>query len=148
MGNVGQWLNAGAGAQQQNAWSDCHLEFFGGAERDLLTRLNLNLLACCRIAADAGSTVPHLQDPESSNLDALTIPQVLSDEADEILEHLLALLFGKLMLLRKSIGQVFAGDRLWSACHGGLLPMCVMGRNTKVLTSFRLFSTTMAEPDA
>ena len=33
----------------------------------------------------------------------------------------LIMLLGQLMLLRESIGQVLAGDRLWSVCHRDLL---------------------------
>ena len=48
--------------------SDRHLEFFGDAEGDLFAGLDLDRFTRRRITAHAGSTIPHLQDPESGDL--------------------------------------------------------------------------------
>src|SRR5450830_1302976 len=115
-----------------DSWrSDRHLEFLGGAEGHPFARLDLDRLAGRRIAAHAGGTLAHLQDAEPGDSYPLAFLQVLSDQADEVLQHLLALLLGKLMLVRKCVGQMLSGDRLAglgfrrSGCycfHGILLP--------------------------
>jgi len=92
--------------------SDRHLEFFGDAEGDLFAGLDLDRFTRCRITAHAGSTVPHLQTPESGDLHPLAFLQVFSDQAGKILKNFLALLFGELMLFRQGMGQLLCADRL------------------------------------
>jgi hypothetical protein len=77
--------------------SDCHLEFFGDAEGDLIAGLDLDRFTCRRVATHTGRTTTHLQTPQSDDLHALTFLQVLDDQTGKILKELLALLFGKLM---------------------------------------------------
>ena len=87
--------------------SDRHLEFFGDAEGDLFAGLDLDRFTRCRITAHAGSTVPHLQTPESGDLHPLAFLQVFSDQAGKILKNFLALLFGELMLFAKAWANCF-----------------------------------------
>src|SRR5215471_8836143 len=51
--------------------SDRFLQFFGCAECDLLARLDLNLLAGRRIAANARGALAHLKNTEPADADAL-----------------------------------------------------------------------------
>jgi hypothetical protein len=46
------------------------------------------------------------------------------------------MLLGELMLLRESIGQVLAGDRLWSVCH----EIYSCNGSSKVLAGFGSFN--------
>jgi hypothetical protein len=68
--------------------SDRHLEFFGDAEGDLFAGLDLDRFTRRRITAHAGSTIPHLQTPESGDLYSLAFLQVLSDQTGKILKNL------------------------------------------------------------
>src|SRR5665213_569685 len=110
-------------ASMKNRRSDRHLQFLGGAEGDLLARLDLDRLAGRRIAAHAGGALAHLENAEPGDLDPLAFFQVLGDKADEIFEHLLTLLLGHLVLLGQGVGQMLGGDRLarfrrtWGCCH-------------------------------
>src|ERR1035437_6362112 len=98
-----------------DAWrSDRHLEFLGGAEGDLLACLDFDGLAGRRIAAHAGGALAHLQYTEAGDLHPLAPLQVLGDQADEVLDHLLALFLGKLMRVRERVGQMLGGDWLSS----------------------------------
>jgi hypothetical protein len=83
-----------------------HFEFLGGAKGDLLAGLDLDLRAGFRIAAHAGSTIPHLQNSKPGDLHSLALLQVFDDEADEVFQHHQRLRLGKLMLLRQRIGQM------------------------------------------
>src|SRR5262245_28149360 len=98
--------------------SDRHLEFFGDAEGDLFAGLDLDRLTRRRITTHTGSTIPHLQTPESDDLHSVAFLQVLSDQTGKIPKNLLALLFGELMLFRQSMGQLLCADRL-SDCRLG-----------------------------
>jgi hypothetical protein len=51
--------------------SDRHLEFLGGAKRDLFARLDVDLLTGCRIAAHAGGSIPYLQNSKAGDLHPL-----------------------------------------------------------------------------
>jgi hypothetical protein len=104
--------------------SDRHLEFFGDAEGDLFAGLDLDRFTRRRITAHAGSTIPHLQTPESGDLYSLAFLQVLSDQTGKILKNLLALLFGELMLFRQSMGQLLCADR-FSGCRLGAAGLAV-----------------------
>src|SRR5262245_5158879 len=59
--------------------SDRLLELLGGAERDLLARLDLDRLAGGRIASHARRALPDLQDAEPADADAVALLQVLAD---------------------------------------------------------------------
>src|SRR5262249_8556204 len=59
--------------------SDRFLQFLGGAERDLLARLDLNRFAGRRIASHARRALAHLQDAEPADPDAVALLQVLRD---------------------------------------------------------------------
>src|SRR5258708_28045503 len=81
---------------------DRFLQFLGGAEGDLLARLDLDRLAGGRVAAHAGGALPHDENAESADPDAVTLLEVLDDHADEIAEDRLGLLLRHLMLGRNS----------------------------------------------
>ena len=119
------------------AWrSDRHLEVLGSAEGDLFAGLDFDRLTGRRIAAHAGSTIPHLQNSESDDLHPLGPLLVFGDQAYEVFHQLKPLLLGELMLLRQLIGQMLGGDRLWGrlGCHYwishgrfcSLFPLCAM----------------------
>ena len=57
--------------------SNCLFEFLAGTEGHLLAGLDLDRFAGRRIAAHAGGTIPHLQNPKSNDLHALAHCQVL-----------------------------------------------------------------------
>ena len=65
-------------------------------------------LAGRRIAAHAGGALAHLQDAEPGDLHPLALLEVLGDQADQVFEHLLALLLGQLVLLRQRGGKMLA----------------------------------------
>src|SRR5215469_724690 len=59
--------------------SDCFLEFLCGPEGDLLARLDLDGLACCRIAPHARRALADLQDAKPTDTDAVTLLQMPGD---------------------------------------------------------------------
>src|SRR5437879_12665700 len=65
---------------------DGFLQFLGGAERDLLARLDLDRLAGRRVAAHARGALAHLQDAEAADADAVALLEVLDDEVDHVVE--------------------------------------------------------------
>src|SRR5690242_12345585 len=76
---------------------DGFLQFLGGAERDLLARLDLDRLAGRRVAAHACGALAHLQDAEAADADAVTFLEVLDDEVDHVVQDQLGGLLGELM---------------------------------------------------
>src|SRR5581483_6620108 len=96
--------------------SDRLFQLLRGAEGDFFARLDLNLFARRRIAADARSAFANLQDAETANTDALAFLQVLPDIADEIAEHRFRLLLRHLMLLRKCRSKMLQRDGRWRRC--------------------------------
>src|SRR2546427_651787 len=90
----GQPFSPKAGSR---ARSDGFLEFFSGAERDLLAGLDLDWLAGRGIAAHACRALAHLQDAESADADAVALLEMLDDEIDHVAEDRLGLLLGKLV---------------------------------------------------
>src|SRR5579864_7350129 len=73
-------------------------QFLGGAEGDLLARLDLDRLAGGRVTAHARGALADLKDAEPADADALALLQMLDDIADEIAEH------GFRLLLRHLVG--------------------------------------------
>src|ERR1700675_3841499 len=69
------------------------LEFLGGAEGDLLARLDLDRLAGGGIAAHASGALADLKDAESADAEAVAFLQVLRHQADEVAENRFGLLF-------------------------------------------------------
>src|SRR5215471_17942767 len=90
--------------------SDGFLEFLGGAERDLLARLDLDRLAGRRIAPHAGGALAHLQNAEPADADALALLEVLHEEPDQIVEDRLGLLLGNLVAVGKRRREVLEGN--------------------------------------
>ena len=120
---------AGLCVPQMALRSDRHLEVLGGAEGHLLGGLDLDRLAGRRVAAHAGGALAHLQDAEAGDLHPLALLQVIGDQADEVVEHFLALALREFVLFRQCIGQLLGGDRLSGlryVCHGRLLLMRTM----------------------
>src|SRR5215813_10986545 len=82
------------------------LQFLGDAEGDLLARLDLDRLAGGRVAAHAGGALSHLENAEPADANAVSLLQVLGDQADEIAEDCLGLLLRHLMIFRELRRQV------------------------------------------
>ena len=82
-------------------FSDCFLQLLPGAESDLPAGLDLNGFAGSWIAAHPRCTMAYLQDAEAGEAKPLALRQVAGRECDEIGEHHLALLLGKIVPLRE-----------------------------------------------
>src|SRR5262245_36851111 len=104
------------------------LQFLGGAEGDLLARLDLDGLAGRGVAAHAGGAVAHLQNAEPADPQAAALLEMLHDEADHVGQHRLALLLGDLVargdLRRKMLeGDGRCGLSGLLGCHGCWTPV-------------------------
>src|SRR5437879_1398310 len=102
---------------------DGFLQFLGGAERDLLARLDLDRLAGRRVAAHARGALAHLQDAEAANADAVALLAVLDDEVDHVVEEQVGGILDELMCLgefrRPSLPPFLAlGNQSLSALGG------------------------------
>src|SRR4029077_12886908 len=111
-----------APAPVEDGWrSDCLPEFLAGTEGHLLAGLDLDRFPGNRMAAHAGSTIPHLQNPETDKLHALAFLQVRGDHFDEIFEYRQGGRLAELKVLRQFECQVFGrnrwGRRLGCRCH-------------------------------
>ena len=95
--------------------SDGHLEGRAGAEGHFFARLDLDRFTGRWIPANAGSTIPHSQNSEASDLHLFAFLKVLPDHSSEFFQHFPTLLLGEVMLLRQRIGQLLGGD---CGCHG------------------------------
>ena len=89
--------------------SDRLFEFLGGAERDLLARLDLNRLAGRGIAAHARGAFADLQDAEPGHADAVAFLEVLGQPLDEIVQHGFRLLLGHFVVVGKFGGEMLEG---------------------------------------
>src|SRR6202521_2357849 len=102
---------------------DRFLEFLGGAEGDLLARLDLDRLAGGRIAPHASGALADLKDAETADAEAVAFLQVLRHQADEVAENRFGLLFCHFMGPGKGGGDMLQGNgRLCGCfCHRKLL---------------------------
>src|SRR5437660_12839581 len=73
--------------------SDCFLELLGRAERDFLAGLDLDRLAGRRIASHPGGAVPHLQDAEPDQAQAVALSHALDAASRQGVEYRLRALF-------------------------------------------------------
>src|SRR5437588_13104290 len=89
------WLGS---SEMATLGSDRFLQLLGGAEGDLLARLDLDRLAGRRVAAHAGGALAHLQDAEPADSDAVALLEMLDDHADQISEDRLRVLFRYLVI--------------------------------------------------
>src|SRR5262249_21361609 len=105
--------------------SDRLLQLLGGAERDLLARLDLDRLTGRGIAAHASGAAAHLQDTKAVQANAHALLQLLGDHACQIFEHFVGGLLRELVLVgercrelprRHGFGFWFRGAR---RCSGG-----------------------------
>ncbi|HUZ74440.1 MAG TPA: hypothetical protein VMU87_15760 [Stellaceae bacterium] len=115
--------------EEVGAGSDRFLELFRGAEGDFLAGFDLDGLAGCRIAAHAGGPLPHLEDAEPADADAITALQMFRHQSDEVTENRVGLLFGDLVILGKLRGEMLQRDggrrfgrSCFAGCHGLSLP--------------------------
>src|SRR5262245_2139977 len=90
--------------------SDRFFQLFRSAEGDLFARLDLNLLARRRIAADARCALADLKNAETADTDALAFLQMLDNIADEIPEHGLRLFLRHLVRFRECRGKMLERD--------------------------------------
>src|SRR5512146_1434855 len=67
--------------------SDRFLQFLGGAEGDLLARLDLDLLARRRVAAHAGGALANHENAKTVEADTRAFLQVLGDRGDRVVEE-------------------------------------------------------------
>src|SRR5262249_23825859 len=96
--------------------SDRFLEILGDAERYLLRRLDLDLLAGRGIATHARRPVPHLQDAEPSDTNLVALLEVPHHKTDELVERARRVLLGHAGLL----GQFGRNLGEWNRRSGGL----------------------------
>src|SRR6202521_2907160 len=89
---------------------DRFLEFLGGAEGDLLARLDLDRLAGGRIAPHASGALADLKDAETADAEAVAFLQVLRHQADEVAENRFGLLFCHFMGNGKGGGDMLQGN--------------------------------------
>src|SRR5262249_33910310 len=82
----------------------------GGPEGDLLARLDLDRLTGRRIAAHARRTLPHLQDAEPTDPDAVALLEVFDDHLHEIIEDRLGLLLRHFMFTGETGGAMLQRD--------------------------------------
>src|SRR6185503_11186505 len=88
------------------------LQFLGGAERDLLARLDLDRFAGRGIASHAGGALADLKDAESVETDANALLELLGDEDDEVVHDRIGLLLGEAMLRRHLDRDLTVADGL------------------------------------
>jgi hypothetical protein len=93
--------------------------FFAGLDLDRFTGR--------RIAAYAGSAIPHSQNSETSDLHLFALLKMLPDHSGQLFQHFPTLLLGELMLLGQRIGKclVVTVEAVMGLCSLGAL--CVMG---------------------
>src|SRR5579872_968958 len=115
-----------AGLVQSNRF----LEFLGGAEGDLLARLDLDLLAGGGIAPDAGRALTDLEDAEANEADALTLLQMLGDPGHQVGQDGFRLLFGQFLILGDGRGQMLERDGRRGCCL-----LCHVGPSSLLITS-------------
>ena len=85
---------------------DSFLELLGGAEGNLLARLDLDRLAGRGIAAHARGALADHEDAEPVEADAVALLEVLGEEADQIAEKGLGLLLRHFMVAGQSGGEL------------------------------------------
>src|SRR5262249_20659314 len=90
--------------------SDRFLQLLGGAEGNLLARLDLDRFAGRGIAAHARRTLANLKHTEADEANAITLLQMLGDEVDEITEDGFGLLLRHFMVLGQRCGEVLEAD--------------------------------------
>ena len=100
------------------------LEFLGRPEHNLLARLDLDGLARRRVASHSGSTLPHLEDAETVQVDFVPFLEVAGRQRHQIAQHGLRLFLWQIMAVRQCGGQMLERDgrlrRGFRRC-GGLL---------------------------
>jgi hypothetical protein len=89
---------------------DRFLQFLGGAERDLLGRLDLDRFAGGGIAAHARTALAHHQDAQSVETDAGALFQVLGDQTDNIFQNGVGALLGEFVLFGQLAGELTGRD--------------------------------------
>jgi len=107
--------------------SDGFLELLGGAEGNLLARLDLDRLAGGGVAAHAGGALAHLQDAEAAEADASALLEVLGHGHDEVVEDGVGRLLLKLLGLGKRRRKVLEGDGLDLHLRDFRLRLCGFG---------------------
>src|SRR5471030_1722649 len=85
---------------------DRFLEILGGAEGDLLARLDLDRLARGRIAAHARGALANLQNTKADETDTIALLKVLGDESHQVAEKGFGLLLRHLMILGERGGEM------------------------------------------
>src|SRR5690606_11073672 len=90
--------------------SDRLFEFLGGAESDLLGRLDQHRLARCRVAPHAGRAFADHENAETGDADPLTLLEMLGDRGDEIVEHRLALFLRHFVTLGQRCREMLEAD--------------------------------------
>src|SRR5688572_6828375 len=86
--------------------SDRFLQLLGRAEGHLLARLDLNLLAGGRIAADAGGALAYNQNAEAVEADAVTLLEVLGDQIDKVAKDGFRLFLRHFMVAGERSGEL------------------------------------------
>src|ERR1700743_1872672 len=109
---------------QRNRSLDRFLQFLGGAEGNLLARLDLDGFARRRIAAHAGSALAHDEDTQTVQTDAGALLQVLGDRRDRVVEERMRRLVGHLVLLGQLHRQLARADRFDFWFRGHLCSYC------------------------
>src|SRR5207245_1985299 len=87
------------------------LDFLCGAEAELLRRLDLDLLAGRRVAAEAGGALLDLEDAEAGHPDLVALLEVLHREIDEGIQELAHRLLRHFMLLGEFARDLRQRDR-------------------------------------
>src|SRR6202007_1316207 len=90
---------------------DGFLEFLGGAEGDLLARLDLDGFAGRRVAAHARSALADLQNAQAREADTIALLEMVGHHVNHAVEQGLGLLLGNLMLLGELRCQMLQRNR-------------------------------------
>src|SRR4026207_35287 len=92
--------------------SDRFLQLLGGAEGDLLRRLDLDRLAGRRVAAHARRALADLQHAETADADLVALLQVLGDHRHQVLEHRGGLLLRDVVRFRERSPELAERDSI------------------------------------
>src|SRR5690348_10328125 len=97
---------------------DRFLQFLGGAERNLLGRLDLDRFAGGGVTAHARTALAHHQDAQAVETDARALLQVLGDQTDSVFQDAVGGLLGEFMLFGQLAGKL-AGRDSFDFCFRG-----------------------------
>ena len=115
-GIFGAWSEPQKFAELDRDFTQLFLQLLGGAEGDLLARLDLDRFAGGGVAAHAGGALAHLKDAEADDADALALLEVLGDLGDEVGQNRFRGLLRQLVFFGQSRGKVLEGDGRWGRC--------------------------------